>query len=70
MDVKDLHTTYNNGTGLAAAHALIVASGEVKLTITSAHTDAAIRANSDGNSINWPRVLRALIRREPGAGEG
>jgi hypothetical protein len=69
MDVKNLHVVYNGGTGLAAAHALIVASGEASPSITQSHTSDAIRRHSDGTSINWPKVLKEL-KRSPAAGEG
>jgi len=69
MDVKALHTAYA-GSNVAAAHALIAASGEVKPSITQSHTAAAIQRHSNGSEINWPRVLRDLARREPGPNEG
>ncbi len=68
MDIRNLHTVYANGSGLAAATALIQASGEAHPTINSNHVSDAIRKHTDGNSIAWPRVLREL-KRQPGTGE-
>ncbi len=68
MDIKNLHVVYNNGSGLAAATALIQASGEAHPSVNSNHVSDAIRKNSTGSDISWPRVLKEL-KRSPGVGE-
>ncbi len=68
MDIKALHQTYAGGSGLAAATALIQASGEAHPSINSNHVSDAIRKHSSGATIAWPLVLREL-KRSPGFGE-
>ncbi len=73
MDIRELHATYQT-QGVEAAHALIVAyakavPGGLKPNFTVAHVVDAIRANSDGENISWPRVLHTLANRPPGSGE-
>ncbi len=73
MNIAALHAAYKS-SGVAAAHALILAyaqavPGGLKPNFTVAHVADAIRANSDGENISWPRVLHTLANRPPGPGE-
>ena len=74
MDTKSTHSTFKAsgaGAALAVMRATTLASeAQIPGYITANHLSDAVRAHtySDG-SIDWPKVHRALVTRQPGSGE-